>query len=58
MTLRQAIQAKIDAANAQVTALTAELNNAELTFADWIDQEIDAFKAKTEAFAAEVARLF
>ena len=54
MTLRQTLQSKIDAAKASVTALEAELTQAESTYADWIDAEYEAFKAKAEAFAALV----
>lgn len=53
-TLRQSIQAKIDAATAEVATLTAELQSAESTYADWLDQEYEAFKAKAESFAAVI----
>jgi flagellar biosynthesis regulator FlaF len=55
MILRQALQAKIDAAQAQVNALNAELSTAELTFADWVDQEAEDIKAKTASFMAKLA---
>ena len=54
-TLRQAIQSKIDTAQAQVDALKVELSTVETTYADWIDQEVEAFKSKTAAFVAKIA---
>lgn len=56
MTLSQAIQAKIDKTAADLETLKTELTQAEATYADWIDAEWDTFKAKAEAFAAEIAK--
>jgi hypothetical protein len=56
MTLREAIQAKIDEANSQAAALNIEMQNNQELFADWVDQEPQAVKAKIEAFMAEIAK--
>lgn len=56
MTLRQAIQAKIDAATAEVAARSAEIVDGDANFGSWMDEEPEAFKAKIDAFQAEIAR--
>jgi len=55
-TLKQAIQAKLDLAQQEVAGLTAALANAETTFAEWVDEEVDAIKLKAEALVAELAK--
>ena len=55
-TLKQAIQAKLDTAEQEVAGLKAALANAETTFADWAEQEVDAIKLKAEALVAEIAK--
>ena len=55
-TLRQAIQAKIDVASSEVSALALELATAEQTFTDWLDVEVDTLKSKADAFVATVGK--
>ena len=55
-TLKQAIQAKLDAAQQEVAGLQGALANAETTFAEWVDEEVDAIKLKAEALVAELAK--
>jgi hypothetical protein len=56
MSLRTTIQAKLDAAKAEVTALETALSTAETTFGDWVDYEVEATKTKAEALVAEIAK--
>jgi Skp family chaperone for outer membrane proteins len=53
-TLKQAIQAKLDAAQQEVASLQAALADAETTFTEWVDQEVEEIKAKAEALVAEL----
>lgn len=55
-TLREAIQAKIDAANALSVSLNAEMDTNVTNFGDWLDQDPIAFKAKVDAFQAEISK--
>lgn len=61
--LKQAIQAKIDAANAEIATLQASvaglqsaLADAQSTFSDWVEQEANDIKTKAEALVNEVAK--
>ena len=56
MNLREAQQAKIDAATQQTANLTQELNANVDKFGDWLDQDPESFKVKMSAFAAELAK--
>lgn len=56
MTLRQALQAKVEAAQAEVAKLQSELSQAESTFGAWLDEEVDAFKAKWAEFEGWLSR--
>ncbi len=55
-TLRQAIQAKLDIANSGVASLESGLASAEAQFTEWMDQDVDAIKAKADALVAEQAK--
>lgn len=55
-TLRQAIQAKLDIANQGVASLESGLAQAESQFTNWMDEDVEAIKAKADALVAEQAK--
>ena len=50
------VQTSLAAANTQVDALRNNLSNAEGTFLEWMDLDVDAVKQKAEALVAELAK--
>ncbi len=55
-TLRKALQDQIDSLNAQSAAVSANLQNNITTFDTWLDEDPATFKAKVDAYFAEVTK--
>ena len=54
MTLRESIQAKINAANEEVANRTAEMQLNDQLYGLWMDEDPVSFKAKFDAFMVQV----